>query len=125
MLFSVRYPGVRLVRGLSAPVASNGARGVHCGPVANKSDRAPAGGLPPSASVKDVNDANSSAGRVAFAGLAAVLPEEGDIATASLIGRLADHRGTGRRHHRDQQVRVDLSGSNVGVPVGPGSGGVA
>src|SRR5690242_19386907 len=49
---------------------------------------------------------------------AQVLAQEGDVVLSARIGGLADDRGVGGADHRDQQLRVDLTGAEVGVPVG-------
>ena len=62
---------------------------------------------------------------VGRAELADVLAQERDVVLAALVGGLADDRRVGRFDHRHQQLRVDLAGAEVGVPVGAGARGVA
>ena len=62
---------------------------------------------------------------VGRANLADVLAQERDVVFAALVGGLADDRRVGRFDHRHQQLRVDLAGAEVGVPVGARARGVA
>src|ERR1700752_1054647 len=58
-----------------------------------------------------------------------VLVQERDVVLSALVGGFADHRRGRGLDDRDEQLRVDLSGAEVGVPVGARacgiSGGVA
>src|SRR4051812_13695930 len=49
--------------------------------------------------------------------LVQVFTQERDVVLSALVGSLADHRGVGGLDDRNQQLGVDLSGAEVGVPV--------
>ena len=48
-----------------------------------------------------------------------MLAQERDVVLAARVGGLANDRGVGGADHRDKQLRVDLTGAEVGMPVGP------
>src|SRR5882757_7995998 len=54
-----------------------------------------------------------------------VLAQEGDVVLSALVGGFADHRGACGLDDRDEQLGVDLSGAEVGVPVGARACGVS
>src|SRR5436190_24339754 len=50
--------------------------------------------------------------------------EEGDVILAALVGRLTDHRRIGGLYDCHKKLRIDLSRTEIGVPVGTGALGV-
>src|ERR1700742_2563648 len=54
-----------------------------------------------------------------------VLAQERDVVLSALVGGFADHRRGRGLDDRDEQLRVDLSGAEVGVPVGARACGIS
>src|SRR6476660_2580831 len=55
--------------------------------------------------------------RLATRASADVLAQERDVVLSAVVGGFADHRRVGGPHDRNQQLWVDLTGAEIGVPV--------